>query len=82
MCDYLGVRPLFIMRGSPKSYNYEIWKRGGYAMIYEAQIYPFGQTELVKRIRDVLGLPADCPRAIPEGIIRRFMRWHEKSKGG
>jgi hypothetical protein len=47
-------------------------------MIYEAQIYPFGQTELVKRIRDVLGLPVDCPRAIPEGIIKRFIGWHEK----
>jgi len=80
MCDYLGVKPLFIMRGSPKSYNYEIWKWGGYAMIYEAQIYPFGQTELVKRIRDVLGLPVDCPRAIPEGIIDRFERWHNKGK--
>lgn len=78
MCDYLGLKPLFIMRGSPKSYNYEIVKKGGYAMIYEAQIYPFGQTALVKRIRNVLGLTVDCPRAIPEGIIKRFIGWHEK----
>ena len=80
MCDCLGVKPLFIMRGSPQSYNYEIWRRGGYAMIYEAQIYPFGQTDLVRRIREVLGLPVDCPRAIPEGIIDRFERWHGKGR--
>lgn len=51
MCDFLGIKPLFIMRGSPKHYNNMIWKAGGYAMIFEAQIYPFGQRDLVKRIK-------------------------------
>lgn len=78
MCDFLDIRPLFIMRGSPKSYNYEIIKQGGYAMIFEAQIYPFGQEDLVQKIRQVLGLPVDCPKAIPEGIIDRFINWHKK----
>lgn len=76
MCNFLGIKPLFIMRGSPKSYNWEIIQRGGYAMIFETQIYPFGQRNLVNRIREVLGLPVDCPRAVPEGIIDRFMKWH------
>ena len=49
-------------------------------MIFEVQVYPFGQDGLVRRIRNILGLPVDCPRAIPEGIIDRFMRWHEKTK--
>ena len=39
----------------------------------------FGYTELVRDMRDVLGLPADCPRAIPAGIVDRFMRWHGKA---
>jgi hypothetical protein len=76
MCASLGVKPLFIMRGSPKWYNYRIWQAGGYAMIFEVQIYPFGQQDLVKRIRETLGLPVDCPKAVPDGIIDRFMRWH------
>ena len=53
---------------------------GGYAMIFETQIYPFGQQDLVKRIKEKLCLSADCPRAIPEGIIERFMNWHNKTK--
>jgi len=78
MCNFLGIRPLFIMRGSPKSYNHEIIKRGGYAMIFVAQIYPFGQESLVTKIKKVLELTVDCPRAIPEGIIDRFINWHTK----
>lgn len=81
MCLHLGVKPLFIMRGSPKSYNYRIARTGGYAMIFVAQVYPFGQQELVQRITGTLGLPADCPKAIPEGIIERFARWHSGGKG-
>lgn len=78
ICDHLGVKPLFIMRGSPKHYNNMIIEAGGYAMIFVAQIYPFGQRDLVKRIKEKLGLEADCPMAIPDGIIDRFMRWHDK----
>jgi hypothetical protein len=76
MCAFLGIRPLFIMRGSPKSYNHRIWRAGGYAMIFETEIFPFAQEELVRRIKQTLALPADCPKAIPDGIIDRFIRWH------
>jgi hypothetical protein len=76
MCLSLGISPLFIMRGAPKWYNYRIWQAGGYAMIFEVQIYPFGQQDMVKRIKETLGLPVDCPKAIPDGIIDRFMKWH------
>ena len=78
MCGFLGIKPVFIMRSSPKTYNNEIIQRGGDAMIFETQIYPFGQRNLVNRIREVLDLPVDCPRAIPEGIIDRFIRWHDR----
>lgn len=80
MCAFLGIKPLFIMRGSPKSYNYRIVRMGGYAMIFETQIYPFGQQDLVRRIKEKLHLSADCPRAIPGGIIDRFMNWHNKKR--
>jgi hypothetical protein len=78
ICEYLEVKPLFIMRYSPKSYNNEVIKKGGYVMIFEKQIYPFGQEKLVKKITEVLGMPVDCPRKVPDGIIDRFIKWHGK----
>lgn len=78
ICEFLGIRPLFIMRYSPKSYNNEIINRGGYTMIFECQIYPFGQESLVKRIKESLNMPVDCPKSIPSGIIDRFIKWHNK----
>jgi len=78
ICEYLGIKPLFILRGSPKTYNFEVIKKGGYVVIFEKQIYPFGHEKLVKRITEVLGMPVDCPRKIPDGIIERFIRWHSK----
>ena len=43
MCRHLGLKPLFIMRGSPKSYNHDINLAGGFALIYRYQLYPHGQ---------------------------------------
>lgn len=78
MCEFLGITPLFMMRSSPKTYNDEVIRRGGFVLIFVAQIYPLGQEDLVRRIKEDLELPADCPRAIPSGIIDRFMRWHAR----
>jgi len=78
ICDFLQIKPLFIMRQSPKTYNYEIIQRGGFALIFEVQIYPFGQRKLVRKIKEVLEMPVDSPRAIPEGVIKRFVSWHDK----
>jgi hypothetical protein len=80
MCEYLKVKPLFIMRGSPKTYNKMIIDKGGFVLIFGTQIYELSQAELVKRMRSELGLPVDCPKAIPDGIIERFTKWHEKKK--
>jgi hypothetical protein len=76
ICECLGIVPLFIMRWAPKTYVREVVEAGGYGMLFKAQVYPFGYVELVRDIKAVLGLPADSPRAIPEGIITRFMNWH------
>jgi hypothetical protein len=77
MCKHLGIRPLFIMRASPTCYNNMIINAGGFALIFEAQIYDLSQKYLVEKIRMKLGYKADCPRSIPEGIINRFYRWHD-----
>ena len=81
ICEELEVKPLIIMRQSPQSYNWErIIQKGGYAMIFEYKILSLDQKKLVNKIRKYLSLPVDCPRAIPDGIIERFIRWHKKQK--
>lgn len=78
MCNFWEIKPLFIMRYSPKSYNKIIIQNGGYALIFETQIYELSQESLVKRIKETLGLPVICSKAIPEGMIDRFENWHKK----
>ncbi|MBL7068606.1 MAG: hypothetical protein ISS34_01935 [Candidatus Omnitrophica bacterium] len=78
MCKKLKLRPLFIMRHSPRSYNNMIIKAGGFALIFKAQIFELSQKKLVERIKNILGYEADCPKAIPSGIIDRFDSWHKK----
>jgi hypothetical protein len=29
-----------------------------------------------------LGLPVDSPKRIPDGMVERFLRWHEKALRG
>lgn len=80
MCKYLNVKPLFIMRFSPKNYNDLIINNKGFALLFKTQIYDLSQQELVKRIKENLGYDVDCPRAIPSGIIDRFEKWHNRFK--
>ena len=80
MCEHLRLKPLFIMRWSPKTYNKMIIDKGGFALIFGSQIYEMSQARLVERLKAELGLPVDWPRAIPDGIIERFARWHERKK--
>ncbi len=82
MCKELGLRPLFIMRFAPKSYNDMIIKSGGYAMIFEWQLYPPGLAELAKELKEQLRLKVDIPRRIADGTIQRFLNWHMKQVKG
>ena len=78
MCEFFGVRPLFIMRYAPQTYMWEIINnKKGYGMVFKSQIYDLSQKALVETMKSELGLPVDCPRAIPDGILERFKRWHE-----
>jgi len=77
MCDFLGLVPLFIMRMAPASYIEEIRSRGGYSLIFEWQLYPFGYEKFAAEVREQLGLKVDSPRAIQEGTIQRVANWHE-----
>jgi hypothetical protein len=79
ICDHLKIRLLFIMRYAPKTYNFDIINRNGYAMIFETQIFPLASKDLVKKIKKELKMPVDYPMSIPDGIINRFMKWHTKN---
>jgi len=81
MCEVLGVRPLFIMRMAAKSYVEQVRQRGGFTLLFGWQLYPYGHESLAKRVREELGLPVDCPRAISEGTVKRFLDWHVKQRG-
>jgi len=84
MCHFFNVKPLFIMRYSPKSYIHLIYINGGFALLFKTQIYELSQIGLVKRINEIIGLPVISTRSIPDGIIDRFENWHngilEKNK--
>jgi len=47
-------------------------------MIFETKIFELSQIELTEKIKNVLGLPVICSRAIPDGIITRFENWHKR----
>lgn len=78
MCEYFDITPLFIMRNASTYYIDEIVKSGGFAMIFEAQVYPIAYTELVAEIRRETLLPVMVSKNVPDRIIGRFVDWHTK----
>jgi hypothetical protein len=80
MCEYLRLKPLFIVRMAPKNYIQEVQRRGGYTLVFEWQQYPFGAGALAERVRRELSLPVDCRARIEDGTVQRFLAWHEKTR--
>lgn len=78
LAQHLGVIPLFIMRFAPKSYIHEIISAGGFALLFEEQMYPWGHTELLRDVRMHLGLKVASPRDVKDGDIYRLEKWHQK----
>jgi hypothetical protein len=78
MCEYLGLRPLFIMRAAAKHYIHRVNRAGGFVLVVGWQLYPFGSEVFATEVRDRLGLPVDCPRAIESGTVGRLVRWHSR----
>jgi hypothetical protein len=76
LCKFLGLRPLFIMRFAPKSYMYEIFKSGGFGLLFEEQMYPWGHATLLKEVREKFGLKVTAPKDVKDGDMQRLLRWH------
>lgn len=79
MCSSLGIKPVFAARMLPKTWINEIVDSGGFALIMKYQLYPLAHRELARRVSSELGLPVDTPKALAEGTMERFVRWHEKN---
>lgn len=78
LCEHLGITPVFAVRMIPKTWMKKLIDRGGYGMILKYQLYPWTHAELAKRVAKELGLPVDAPRALADGTMDRFMKWHGK----
>jgi hypothetical protein len=78
MCQRLGIRPVFAARMLPKTWIHEINRAGGYALIFKYQLYPWAHRELARKVSTGLGLPVDAPRALAQGTMDRFVRWHDQ----
>jgi hypothetical protein len=78
ICDELKLKPLFIMRYAPTSYIELVRRSGGFTLLFEWQLYPFGLEELAKELKAELGLKVDSPRSLATGTVDRFLKWHLK----
>jgi hypothetical protein len=78
LCETLGITPVFVVRMLPKTWTYELIRRGGYAMILKYQLYPWTHVELARRVARELGLPVDAPKALADGTMNKFEAWHRK----
>jgi hypothetical protein len=79
MCETLRLRPLFIARMMPRSYVYDLFKRGGFALLMKFQFYPFGSESFAATVRKRLALPVDCPKRLEDGTLQRLLKYHSRA---
>jgi hypothetical protein len=60
---------------------FEIQQAGGFGLLFEEQMYPFGHSALLTEVRERLGLKVHCPRDVKEGDMQRFVNWHARRMG-
>ena len=56
MCEYLGLKPIFIVRYMPWSFVPDVTRKGGFVLTLGDQIYPLGYRRLCQEIQDKLSL--------------------------
>lgn len=78
LCAELGIRPVIAARMLPKSWIKEIVDAGGFALVLGHQLYPWSHRDLAQTVKHELGLPVDAPRALEDGTMQRFVRWHRR----
>jgi hypothetical protein len=78
ICAHLGVVPLFVVRAMPAIWVQDIARRGGFTLILRHQRYPLSHKSFADEVHERTGLPVDAPKALYDGTIRRFEKWHVK----
>ena len=78
MCEFFGVRPMFVTRRMPKNYMNDVYRAGGYSIVTVNQNYPLLAEDLAKRVRDTLNLPVNVIQQFPDTALNRFEHWHEE----
>lgn len=79
MCDFLGLKPIFVARMLPQTWINEVREFGGFSLIMGYQFYPISFKELAKKVRTVLQFPVDTPKRIEQGTMDRILKWHKKN---
>lgn len=74
----LGVKPLFICRALPKSYIEVVRRLGGFSLVFEHQLYPFGHENLRESVTKTVGLPITFE--LPASVPNRFANWHDTQR--
>ena len=78
VCKKLHIKPMFVVRMLASSWINEVREAGGFLLVLKYQLYPLAHKELAKKVAGELGLPVDSPRALEDGTMERFFKWHEK----
>ncbi len=78
LCDFLGIRAVFVVRTMPRIWIQEIAGRGGFSLVLSWWLFPPVLRELADAIKGDLGYPVDTPRALQEGTMSRFTKWWDR----
>jgi hypothetical protein len=81
MCQFFGIRPLFVARMMPETYMRDVRQADGFNWIMGRQFYPLGYEDLARRMEAELKLPTGAPRRLEDGTLERFHAWHRKHGG-
>ena len=81
ICKELDLRCVHVVRRNPEPWLLELRDLGGFTLMLDFQLYPPLLGDLVQRISTGLKLPVDCPRTLWDGTMKRFLDWHERTRG-
>ena len=80
MCEYLGIKPVFVVRWVPKSYIHEVYMQGGFCLLFEFQLYPLAYDDRADKITQSFNLPIKVMAEIRADAQIRFSNWVNKQK--
>lgn len=81
ICKYLDIIPVFLVRNSPSTRNYDlVISNGGFIKLFMKRIYPPPYRELVEKLKketllkDAIEIRSD----VSDTFLNNFLSWHEK----